>query len=164
MSRRWLRILLGRRASRTLARVAVLAVVSVVTFGWILVPVRTHGISMQPTLEDGSLRFVNRLAFVGREPRRGDIVAIRLAGPRVLYVKRIIGVPGERILIQRGVLHVNDRPLSEPYVVHRAGWDVRETTLGANEYFVIGDNRGMRIEQHEFGTVSRDRIVGRLAW
>jgi signal peptidase I len=119
---------------------------------------------MLPTYHDGSFRLVNRLAYAGREPRRGEVVAIRLAGPRVLFVKRIIGLPGERVRLEAGVVFIDGKLLNEPYVVHRAAWLMDEKTLGNREYFVAGDNRGMPIEQHELGVVNRDRIVGRMLW
>ena len=119
---------------------------------------------MLPTYRDGGLYFVNRLAYLVREPRRGDVVAIRLAGPHVLFVKRILGLPGERVRIDGGIVHVDEKPIDEPYVIHRAAWIMRERRLGDREYFVVGDNRGMRIEQHELGAVDRDRIVGRMLW
>jgi signal peptidase I len=161
---RWQRLLVGRRPSRTFARAALIAAVSAVTFGWVLQPIRAHGPSMLPTYRDGGLYLVNRFAYAGREPRRGDVIAIRLAGPRVLFVKRIIGLPGERVRLEAGVVYIDDRPLDEPYVVHRSTWRMRETTLGNGEYFVVGDNRGMPIEQHELGAVNRERIVGRMLW
>lgn len=164
MSERLQRLLVGRRPSRTLIRIVAIVVLSAITFGVVLQPIRTYGPSMLPTYCDGGLHLVNRLAYVGREPRRGDVVAIRLAGPRVLFVKRIIGLPGERVRIEAGIVHVDERPLDEPYVVHRAAWVMSEKKLGDREYFVAGDNRGMRIEQHELGTVNRDRIVGRMLW
>ncbi len=119
---------------------------------------------MLPTYRDGGLYFVNRLAYLVREPRRGDVVAIRLAGPHVLFVKRILGLPGECVRIDGGIVHVDEKPIDEPYVIHRAVWIMRERRLGDREYFVVGDNRGMRIEQHELGAVDRDRIVGRMLW
>jgi signal peptidase I len=158
------RLLVGRRPSRTLIRIVGIVVLSVITFGVVLQPIRTYGPSMLPTYRDGGLHLVNRLAYIRSEPRRGDVVAIRLAGPRVLFVKRIIGLPGERVRIEAGIVHVDERPLEEPYVVHRAAWVMSEKKLGGREYFVAGDNRGMRIEQHELGTVNRDRIVGRMLW
>jgi signal peptidase I len=160
----WRRILLGRRPSRTLARAAVVVAASAITFGWVLGPIRTYGPSMLPTYRAGGLYFVNRLAYLGREPRRGDVVAIRLAGPRVLIVKRILALPGERVRIDDGIVHVEGTPLDEPYVVHRSRWRLAKRKLGGREYFVAGDNRGMRIEQHDLGAVARDRIVGRMLW
>ena len=117
---------------------------------------------MEPTYRSGSLKFVNRLAYQRRKPARGDIVAIKLAGPHVLYVKRIIGLPGEHLAIERGQVYVNGAPLSEPYVKNRRDWDVAEVTLTAREYYVIGDNRGMRAADHDFGCVDVSRILGRV--
>ena len=158
-------ILLGRRPRRTLIRAAVLVVVSAAVFGWILIPIRAQGISMQPTYEPGSFHFVNRLAFARRPPARGDVIGIRLAGPGVLYVKRIVGLPGERVRIDGGVVLVNDAALDEPYVKNRnPSWSLPETTLAGDEYFVVGDNRGMPIGQHELGKTKRARIVGRVVF
>ncbi|MGE5816059.1 MAG: signal peptidase I [Acidobacteriota bacterium] len=158
----WLEAALGRNPRRTLVRVGVLVVVSIVLFGWVLIPVRTYGDSMLPTYHSGSFHLVNRLPYMFREPRRGDVVAVRMAGWRVVYVKRIVGLPGERIAFREGILVVNDRPVDEPYVQRRARWNMHETMLPPGEFFVIGDNRGMRIDEHAFGRVKRERIGGPL--
>ena len=125
---------------------------------------RAEGISMLPTYESGSLNFVNRLAYLYDKPDRGDVVGIKLAGPHVLYVKRIIALPGERVFLTGGQVYVNGVPLSEPYVRDRNPWDVPEVTLTGREYFVIGDNRGMRVKDHDFGRVDVSRIVGRVVF
>ena len=143
-------------------RVAVLATLSFIIFKWVLLPIRAEGISMEPTYQSGSLNLVNRLAYRYRNPERGDIVGIKLAGPHVIYVKRIIGLPGEHISIERGQVYINGAPLSEPYVKNRRGWDVPEVTLTPREYFVIGDNRGMRQGDHDFGRADVSRILGRV--
>lgn len=135
---------------------------SVVVFGFMLTPIRVRGISMEPTYHDGTLNLVNRLAFRFRLPARGDIIAIRLAGPSVLYVKRIVGLPTERVAIVNGIVQINGEPLIEPYVHNRQPWNVPEVTVGAREYFVIGDNRGMRVGDHDFGRVDARRILGEL--
>lgn len=141
-----------------------LAVVAFATFRWWLLPIRTEGISMQPTYESGRLNLVNRFSYLGSVPARGDVVAIRLAGPHVLYVKRIVGLPGERVAIVDGTVHINGAALAEPYVRNRRSWNVDEVTLGAQEYFLIGDNRGMREGDHDFGRVTVDRIVGKVVF
>ncbi len=143
-------------------RILVLAVLSVVLFGWVLLPVRTDGISMLPAYQSGRLTLVNRLAYWRRGPARGDVVAIRLAGPNVVYVKRIVALPGERLRIDDGLVYIDGRPLSEPYVRSRAAWNVPEVSLTADEYYAIGDNRGMRAGDHDFGRVSTNRILGSL--
>ncbi len=156
------RIAFGSNPSRTAARILLLAVVSAVTFHWLLIPLRTEGISMLPGYASGRLTLVNRLAYLRHGPARGDIVAIRLAGRHVVYVKRVIALPGERLRIDGGQVFINGVPLDEPYVLYRAAWDVPEVTLMADEYYVIGDNRGMRAADHSFGRASASRILGSL--
>jgi signal peptidase I len=158
------RLVFGANPRRTAVRVLVLASLSFVTFRWVLIPVRAEGISMLPTYDSGSLKFVNRLAYMSDTPSRGDIVAIKLAGPHVLYVKRIIALPGERISLSAGQVYINGMPLPEPYVRNKSAWDVPEVTLTAREYFVIGDNRGMRAKDHDFGRVDVSRIAGKVVF
>jgi signal peptidase I len=94
----------GRRPRRTFLRAAVLVLAAVVVFRWVLIPVRGAGISMTPTIADGQLVLVNRLAYRLRSPRRADIVAVRLAGRSIVYVKRVIALPGERLRIRAGIV------------------------------------------------------------
>lgn len=117
---------------------------------------------MLPTYRSDTFNLVNRLSYVRASPRRGDVVAIRLAGPNVVYVKRIVGLPGERVAIVGGQVHVNGEVMLEPYVKHRRPWDVGEVTLAPDEYFVMGDNRGMSPGEHDFGRVDGWRILGRV--
>lgn len=156
------RVAFGRNPRRTLWRAAALVLASVVIFGYVLLPVRGEGISMVPTFRPGRLSLVNTLAYRWHEPQRGDIVALQMAGRRVLYVKRIIGLPGERVAIVDGTVMINGQGLAEPYVTHRARWRLPEISLDADEYFLVGDNRGMPLAQHELGTARRPRIVGKL--
>ncbi|HXG54190.1 MAG TPA: signal peptidase I [Vicinamibacterales bacterium] len=158
------RLLVGSNPRRTFVRVVILIAASAITFGWILLPIRAEGISMLPTYESGTLHFVNRLSYIAASPARGDVIAIRLAGDRVYYVKRVVALPGERVQIVDGTIHVNDVPLSEPYVKNRRPWNVDEVALTYQEYFVVGDNRGMNAADHDFGRAQRSRIVGRVVF
>ena len=88
-------------------RAALLIAGSILIFGWVLRPIRAEGISMRPTYDSGDLLFVNRLSYTAAGPKRGDIVAIALAGERVYYVKRIVGLPLERVRILDGIVLVN---------------------------------------------------------
>jgi signal peptidase I len=144
--------------------VVVLAVVSFVTFRWVLMPIRTEGSSMLPTYGSGKLNLVNTLAYRKAPPARGDVVAIRFAGPHVVYVKRVIGLPGERVGVSKGQVQINGASLNEPYVRNRRPWDYAEVTLGPREYFVVGDNRGMNVGEHDFGRVEIERILGRVVF
>jgi signal peptidase I len=158
------RLVFGQNPRRTAVRVIVLAAMSFVTFKWLLIPIRTQGSSMLPTYGPGELNLVNRMAYTSSPPERGDIVAIQMAGPHVLYVKRVIGLPGERVGVREGLVQINGVTLTEPYVLNRRPWDVAEVTLGTSEYFVIGDNRGMAADEHDFGRVDRERIMGRIVF
>jgi signal peptidase I len=158
------RVIFGKNPRRTTIRIVVLAVVAFATFRWWLIPIRTEGISMQPTYESGRLNLVNRFAYASSTPSRGDVVAIRLAGPSVVYVKRVVGLPGEKVAIVDGTVRINGSPLNEPYVRYRRSWNLDEETLGPQEYFLIGDNRGMREGDHDFGRATIDRIVGKVVF
>jgi len=158
----WLQIvLIGRNPKITLVRVAVLIVTCFVVFRFILLPARIEGISMLPTYKDRSVNFVSRLAYRWHEPRRGDVVGIRLAGPHVMYMKRIIGLPGETVAFVDGRVLINGEVLDEPYEKTPCDWNCPPVKLGPDEYFVVGDNRTMPSENHVFGKASRDRIVGK---
>ncbi|HAV64626.1 MAG TPA: signal peptidase I, partial [Verrucomicrobiales bacterium] len=134
-----------------------------ITLQWLVVIVRVTGISMEPTLRDGEIKVVNRLAYRSRSPQRGDIVSIgELKGQRDMYMKRVVALPGETFLIRNGYVHVNGERIEEPYVLHRASWYHPQIVLGSDEYMVIGDNRGMHITDHKFGRVERQFIVGKL--
>lgn len=154
----------GSNPRRTLLRIVVLVLAAYVVFGHVLMPVRGVGISMQPTIEQGDLLFVNRVVYRVRAPARGDIVAVRVAGRSVVYVKRLLGLPGDRIGFINGVLWRNGEPVEEPYAIRRADWQLDEVTLGSDDYFVVGDNRGMPMAQHEFGTATRERLIGPRAF
>lgn len=157
------RVLIGRNPRRTLLRILVLVAVCVVLFKIVLVPIRVDGGSMLPTYRDRSVNFVNRLAYRFRPPQRGDVVAIGLlAGDHVMYMKRIVGLPGETVAFHKGQLYINGEPMDEPYVKLRGDWERPEEQIGPNQYYVVGDNREMSWEGHTQGRAARDRIVGKI--
>jgi signal peptidase I len=121
---------------------------------------------MEPTYHNGRINLINRLAYWRSEPKRGDVVGIRLAGVRVMYMKRIIGLPGERVTFKNGTVLINDRELNEPYVKYRGRWRIPELKLGADEYYVVGDNRGTAPvgHGHEGGGIDRRRIIGKVVF
>ncbi|HUW31025.1 MAG TPA: signal peptidase I [Planctomycetota bacterium] len=122
----------------------------------------TSGASMVPTLKDGAYVFVDKISYRFREPARGDVVVIKSnEKPRMLYCKRIIGMPGETIEIREGQVYINEVPLREPYIIGNTFWEKLPGRIGPGHYYVIGDNRGMSIEEHWQGLVARRNIVGR---
>jgi signal peptidase I len=158
-----LSILFGTNPRTTLLRAGALVASAIVIFGNVLLPIRMEGISMMPTY-NGGINFANRFAYRWSAPERGDAVAVRMAGEGVVYVKRVVALPGERVAITAGVVLINDEPLIEPHVLYKTLWNMDEVALGANEYFLIGDNRGMPMKYHDFGKASRDRIVGKMVF
>jgi signal peptidase I len=154
-------ILVGKSAGKSLIRGLCLALLLLAGSRFVLVPVRAHGISMMPTYEEGQFIFVNRLAYRFSPLKRGDVVAITLNGGGAVLVKRIIALPGETVRIDAGQVFVDGSPLAEPYLHYHIAWNMQEGTVGADEVFVIGDNRSMRLENHDFGFARRDRILGR---
>jgi len=157
-------IVIGRNPRNTLIRIAVLVVTCFVVFNFVLLPIRVTGISMLPAYKDRSVNFVNRLAYLRHEPRRADVVSIRLAGIHVMYMKRIIGLPGETVSFRDGRVLINGEILDEPYENEKwkSDWNLPEFKIGANEYFVVGDNRTMPPEDHWKAVIGRERIVGKV--
>lgn len=164
--RRWPSVLravvIGRRPKWTLVRIAVLVTLVFLTRQFALLPIRSIGPSMLPTYQDHGVNFVNRLAYISHEPQRGDVVAIRTSGVSVMYMKRIIGLPGETVQFHHGRVFINGEPLDEPYVKYGCDWESIPITVASNKFFVVGDNRSMPPRYHYFGETERQRIVGKI--
>jgi signal peptidase I len=125
---------------------------------WAWMPAYITGDSMAPTLSQGQLAGVNRLAYRFRRPQRGEIVVV--STDRELMVKRVIGLPGEELEIRRGVIYVNGQPLSEPYVHFKNIESVTPGSLGPNQYLVAGDDRLASV----MAVVNGERLVGPLVF
>jgi signal peptidase I len=160
----WRLLLFGRRPARTLLRAVVWAAVAFLFFGRVLLPVRVNGESMEPTVHNGSLRFAFLLRYAVSDPRPGDLVVIRMAGKKVMYLKRILAVGGERVAFEGGTLRVNGLPRPEPYLRGASDWSMLEVVVPENEVFVAGDNRGVPMEAHVLGLVKRNRIAGGIVF
>jgi signal peptidase I len=161
------RLIFGRRPRRTLYRVLLLVVLSLLFFKFLFLPIRVTGISMAPTYRDRSINFVNRTSYLWSPPKRGDVVGIRsMTGNSLLYLKRIVGLPGETVKVEEGKIKINGQVLKEPYVKFNNRvfpWELpNRVTLAEDEYFVVGDNRGMNVNEHTFGTIHAHRIVGKV--
>jgi signal peptidase I len=123
--------------------------------------VRVYNISMQPTLHEGNLLVVNKLAYKLGEPKRGDIIVFHYQGTVTEdYIKRVIGLPGDIVEIGGGIVRVNGQAITEPYIAELPGytgtWKVPE-----GELFVLGDNRNHSSYSHDWGFVEQEWVVGR---
>lgn len=122
-------------------------------------PAVSTGESMAPTHDTPMVAFGDRISLRFSPPKRGDIVALHSPlDPNELLGKRVIGLPGDRLMIVRGVVFIDGARLEEPYVqipYDRTWHSIEEFTLGPDEYWVMGDNRGSSFDSRDFGPVSR---------
>jgi signal peptidase I len=130
-------------------------------------PVKVEGTSMMPGLEDQERIFVNKFVYRWEPIQRGDIVVFRYPRDTTKsYIKRVIGVAGDRIRIENGQVFVNDEALDEDYVPNEYA-DARsypEVVVPANSYFVLGDHRTMSNDSRDFGPVNERFIYGKAVF
>lgn len=152
---------------------------------------KVEGASMSPTLDSGQYLIVNKLAYVNvdlvrlsklipiwrvkelkdnhnvRSPIRGEIIVFRFPDPNPNnrkrdFVKRVIGVPGDKIAIADGVVWVNGEPLYEGYLRFRDAFNLDERVLKEKHYFVLGDNRTGSNDSRAWGAVPEENILGKV--
>ena len=123
--------------------------------------IRVDGYSMEPTLYDGEYVIVNRLAYRLGDLQRGDVIVFNF--PRDLqqeYIKRIIGLPGDHVMVTGGNVIVNGQTLDEPYIAASPNYQ-SEWTVPDDSVFVLGDNRNNSSDSHSWGPVPVSYIVGK---
>lgn len=117
---------------------------------------------MEPHIASGEYVLINTLAYRFGVPHRDDIVAFMHDGdPPETYIKRVIGVAGDRIRIMRGTVYVNERRLNEPYVRYADTRSYPEVVVPPSHLFVLGDNRAISEDSRIFGTIGIDRLMGK---
>lgn len=130
-------------------------------------PVKVEGTSMMPSLDDQERIFVNKFVYRLEPIQRGDIVVFRYPrDPSKSYIKRVVGLAGDHIRIDDGLVYVNDTPLDEDYVP-AAFADNRsypETVVPSNAFFVLGDHRSMSNDSRDFGAVKETFIYGKAVF
>jgi signal peptidase I len=125
---------------------------------------KIEGKSMEPSLYNGQYLLVNKLPYrLGRDPERGDVVVFHAWGEDKDFIKRVIGLPGDEVEIRDPEVYVNDQRLQERYLDQGTTGSYGPIVLGADEYFVLGDNRGNSSDSRSHGPLPRDKIVGK-AW
>jgi signal peptidase I len=147
-----------------LLRILGVAFVSYGVFSQVLIPMRIHGISMEPTYRDGTFNFCWRLHSLFSEPQRHDVVAVRFAGNKIMLLKRVVALEGEQIEFRGGKLWVDGKVIEEAYVRYPCDWNLPPRVVEKGSVYVVGDNRNMPIESHHFGQASIKRIVGVPLW
>jgi len=151
---------------RDLAFSVLIAVVSIV---FIYQPVKVEGTSMTPGLDDQERIFINKFTYrfgLG-DIKRGDTVVFRAPmDPDKSYIKRVIGLPGDRVRIERGQVYVNGRALVESYIQddYRDYSSMQEKVVPPDKYFVLGDHRNSSSDSRAWGWVPRDKIYGKAVF
>ena len=159
-----------------------------------LQPFRDAGRCMEPTLRAGDLFIVNRLSYITAGPQRGDVVLfnpaklpIRQTDLDTSWIKRVAGIPGDKISIHPPFLYLNGSPLTTPEIFATIGerkegykgytlpepkhyphpaldTESDSLTLSENEYFLVGDNTTNSLDSRYFGAVPRAAILGKVLW
>jgi signal peptidase I len=158
-----------RAAAMDLIQVLVIAVVLAVAVRVLVEPVRVSGLSMYPTLHDGDYLLASPIPYWIHRPQRGDIIILKdPQDPSENLVKRIVALPGDRIMIRNGHVYIDGKLLNEPYI--NEPWTLRATwppdgveQVPPGEYFVMGDNRNVSLDSRVFGPVPGADIEGE-AW
>jgi signal peptidase I len=146
---------------RDILETLVLSVFLFLVINAISARVRVDGFSMRPTLEDGQFVLVSRLAYRFGEFDRGDIIVFNSpVDPNEDLIKRVIGLPGDVIKVENGLVYVNGIQLNEPYIAappaYSGTWQVE-----GNQLFVLGDNRNDSSDSHAWGSVAEDEVIGK---
>lgn len=122
-----------------------------------------RGSSMAPGIHDGDRILVDHLSYVVGDVRRGDVAVLRCPVDTSLdYIKRVIGLPGDRVRLECGSVWVNGVRLREPYILETDPEARVDEVVTADHYFVLGDNRAHSADSREFGQVPRRLLRGRV--
>ena len=128
--------------------------------------------SMVPTLEINDRLIIEKLSYLVHPPQREDIIVfwpndrLRQQQPKLkdAFIKRLIGLPGEKVEVKAGKVYINDQPLQEQYIEAKPDYEWGPEIVPENSYLVLGDNRNNSYDSHFWGYVPRQNIIGRAAF
>lgn len=153
-------------------KVVIISLVIILPIRYFLIqPFYVKGASMEPNFYDHEYLIIDEISYRFNEPKRGDIAVFKYPkDPKQYFIKRVIGLPGEHIKIENGrvflVIDGSYKLIEESYLPAdiQTNLPLRgygDVTLGADEYFLLGDNRGESLDSRIFGPVKKDFIIGR---
>jgi signal peptidase I len=151
-------------ALRELVETLILTLVIFLVIRFAVQNFRIEGYSMEPNFHDGEFLLVNKILYMLRPPERGDVIVfVPPTSSSRDFIKRVIGLPGDRVEVINGKVYINGEMLDEPYPLNPASYSAAAVTVPPDEYFVLGDNRNNSSDSHSWGTVSVKKIIGK-AW
>jgi signal peptidase I len=146
---------------RLFLRVVLAASAAILIRLFVFQPFIVTGNSMEPTLKDRRICFVYKLAYRLHKPRRGDIVVFRTTqDPPLYFVKRIIGLPDEKIRIENGIIFVNGKPVNEPYAIKNRKWNMSPVTVKEKCVYVVGDSDKNDLNDQFHGQIALKNLMG----
>ena len=123
--------------------------------------------SMLPTLQINDRLIIDKISYNFRNPDRGDIIvfsptdALKQQKFKDAFIKRLIGLPGDKVEVKDGKVYVNNQLLKENYIEEKPNYNFGPVKVPPNQFLVLGDNRNNSYDSHYWGFVPRDRIIGR---
>lgn len=154
----WLRALLRDLLGTILPAIVIALLIHV----FLAQATRVYGQSMEPNLHTNERLVIEKVSYHFHGPRRGDVVVLRdPGGSPELLIKRVIGLPGERITITNGSVFVDGVSIDEPYLDQETQGNGRSWIVPPFTVFVLGDNRSASRDSRIFGPVELDEILGR---
>ena len=142
------------------------AVILIIIHLWIVSIFIVDGLSMEPNFHNGELIIVNKIGYLSGNPQRGDVAVIKFPGDpeHKKYIKRVMGLPGERLEIKDSKIYINGDPINEFFIDESVKTQPNMSVdIGRDEYFMMGDNRENSNDSRVWGVCPKKDMVGR-AW
>jgi signal peptidase I len=146
-----------KKEKKFITIVIIIIILKIFVFNFILV----KGDSMNPKYKNNDFMFLNKIIYSFKPIRRGEVIVLKYRNNDL--IKRVIGLPNDKIKVENGKLYINNKEVKENYInSYTASYDFDEITLKDNEYFVMGDNRYNSYDSRNFGTIMKNNIIGRV--
>lgn len=151
-----------KRFVRDILEISLISLILFVSINTLSARIRIESVSMEPTLYAGNFVVVNKLAYQFSEPSRGDIIVFHYPPnpEQDPYIKRVIGLPGDHVVVEQDEVLINGVRIAEPYLnspTHQGG----EWTIPSDSLFVMGDNRNNSSDSRSWGVVPVENVIGK---
>lgn len=166
----WLRV--WRSQQENIRLVAIALILALLIRIFVAEPRYIPSNSMLPTLHIGDRLVVEKLSYLFQSPQKGDIVVfeppeqLQSLGYRKdqVFIKRIIGKPGQIVSVNHGKVYINEQPLAEDYIAASPAYQLVPVQIPQDEFFVMGDNRNDSNDSHVWGFLPKQNIIGRAVF